>query len=123
MNDSQQLRESMWDLVYGLLSEEESEALMARIKSDPDTARVYAEARLEADLVARAARVEDSSVALSTEPKEASPAVEKLKADSLAATPPAARRSKRDSHRLGAWLAAIGTTALAALLAVGFFWP
>ena len=51
----------MWDLVYGLLSEEESQALITRIKSEPDAARLYAEVRLEADLVAQAARIEDSS--------------------------------------------------------------
>ena len=34
MNDSQQLREQLWDLVYGLLSDEESTALIARVKSD-----------------------------------------------------------------------------------------
>src|SRR3954449_5717814 len=70
MTDSQQLRESMWDLVYGLLSDEESKALVARIKSDPGAARLYAECRLQADLVGQAARVEDSSLALrATEPE------------------------------------------------------
>src|SRR5438067_1059555 len=51
MTDSQQLRESIWELVYGLLSDEESKALIARIKSDPQAARLYADVRLQADLV------------------------------------------------------------------------
>src|SRR5215471_17489544 len=64
MTDSQQLREQMWDLVYGLLSPEESAALITHIKSDPQAARLYAEVRLQADLVGAASRVEDSSFVL-----------------------------------------------------------
>src|SRR5438270_7708652 len=75
-DDSKRLRELMWDLVYGLLSEEESQALIARIKSEPDAARLYAEVRLEADLVAQAARVEDSSVSLKAD-KDDVPASDK----------------------------------------------
>src|SRR5688500_6222424 len=67
MNDSQQLREQMWDLVYGLLEADESQPLIARIKSDPQAARLYAEVRLQADLVGYAAQVEDSSVVLHAE--------------------------------------------------------
>ncbi len=122
MNDSQQLRESMWDLVYGLLSADESQALIARIKSDPDIARLYAEVQLQADLVSRAACVEDSSVVLSTS-AIATPAATKQIAPKSTAVRSETRSTPADSHRGGAWLAGIGVTALVALLAVGFFWP
>src|SRR4051812_29183486 len=111
-------RELMWDLVYGLLSDEESQALVARIKSEPDAARLYAEVRLEADLVAQAARVEDSSISLTADKDAAGEKVAKTKA--------AARgifsRSGADFHRGAAWLAGLAATALAALLAVGLSW-
>src|SRR6478609_9458736 len=114
MTDSQQLRELMWDLVYGLLSNEESKALIARIKSDPQAARLYAEVRLQADLVGQAARVDDSSIVLKREGAEQPAAVSRPKA--AAASHTAAKPAARDTyHRGGAWLAGIAATALAAL--------
>ena len=66
MNDSQQLREQIWDFVYGLLSEQEGQTLIALIKSDPQVARIYTEVRLQADLVSQAARIQDASLTLDT---------------------------------------------------------
>src|SRR4051812_18488970 len=117
--DNQQLRESMWDLVYGLLSEEESQALIARIKSEPDTARLYAEVRLEADLVAQAARVEDSSISLKAD-KDATGGEEVAMKKRPART--VSWRAGADYHRGAAWLAGLAATALAGLLAVGLSW-
>lgn len=121
--ESQQLQGAMWDLVYGLLSDNERQALVVRIKSDPDAARLYAKVRLQADLIAEAARIEDSSLALS-----ATGAAPSVVADQP--TPAAPRvvesrhaKTKHEFHRGGAWLAGAAATALAALLAVGLFWP
>src|SRR6478736_5037641 len=100
-----ELRESMWDLVYGLLSEEESQALVARIKADPDAARLYAEVRLEADLVAQAARVEDSSVALKAD-HDVTAGEKSTKAMPTPARGASARLGA-DFHRGAAWLAGI----------------
>src|SRR5262245_2042196 len=115
-----ELRESMWDLVYGLLSEEESQVIIARIKSEPDAARMYAEVRLEAELVAQAARVEDSSVALKAD--QDMTAVE----TSTKAMPAPARggsaRVGAELHRGEAGLAGIAAAALALLLACGLSW-
>jgi hypothetical protein len=117
MNDSQQLRDAMWDLVYGLLSDDESQVLVARIKSDPQAARLYAEVRLQADLVGHASRVEDSSFALQAHGAAGpTPAVREKRA-----TPAATRQAV--AKRSAAWLVGIASTALAALLAVGIFWP
>src|SRR5438105_11023177 len=113
MNESQQLRESMWDLVYGLLSEEESRALIARIKSDPAAARLYAEVRLQADLVGRAARVEDSAITLSHEKEGKSLPSSSIHAAPAPVRPAAARRAGDDLHRGALWLAGIAATALA----------
>jgi hypothetical protein len=60
-----ELRESMWELCYDLLPAAERAALIARIKSDPQAARLYAEVRLQADLVAAASVVEDDSLVVS----------------------------------------------------------
>ena len=116
-----ELRESMWDLVYGLLSDEESQALIARIKSEPDAARLYSEVRLEADLVAQAARVEDSSLVLKAD-KDHLPVAER-QTKTIAASRLITGRFGADLHRGGAWLAGLAATALAGLLLVGLAWP
>src|SRR5205823_8129064 len=84
--------------------------------------RLYADVRLQADLVGQAAHVEDSSIVLKGEGvgQPARVARPKAAAHSRAAAKPAGRETY---HRGGAWLAGIAATALAALLAVGFFWP
>ena len=113
-----ELRESMWDLVYGLLSDEESQALIARIKSDPNAARLYAEVRLEAELVAQAARVEDSSIALKAD--EHGAVANQSQTKVARAT---FGRFGTDLHRGAGWLAGLAATALAALLIIGISWP
>jgi hypothetical protein len=124
MNDHDKLREPMWDLVYGLLSDEESSVLIARIKSDPQAARLYAEVRLQADLVAAASRVEDPSLVLMAEGP-----TEKL-ADRPVPAPRRGRsaamghmRHHGDEPRGGKWLAGLVGMALALLIALGYFWP
>src|SRR5437773_4790701 len=117
-----ELRESMWDLVYGLLSEEESQALVARIKSEPDAARLYAEVRLEADLVAQAARVEDSSLRLKAD-QDNSTSAKKQAQPAPAPARAIAGRFGTELHRGGAWLVGLAATALAGLLIVGLSWP
>src|SRR5256885_16998073 len=109
-----ELRESMWDLVYGLLSDEDSQALIARIKSEPDAARLYAEVRLEADLVAQAARVEDLSLVLTADPDH-SPAAEKQAKPAPATSRGFPGRIGVDLHRGGTWLIGLAGTALGAL--------
>src|SRR6478609_817490 len=98
--DSKQLRESMWDLVYGLLSDEERQALVARIKSEPDAARMYSEVKLEAGLVAQAARVEDSSISLKAD-EETAAGQKRARAIS---TRGVGGRLGADIHRGAAWL-------------------
>src|SRR5438874_7285569 len=118
MTESQQLREQMWDLIYGLLSTEESQSLIAHIKSDPQAARLYAECRLQADLVGQAARVEDSSLVLRVnEPAETS----KIESRKSKVKTPASAKS-RPSKSSDYWLAGIAAIALVVLLAAGLFW-
>ncbi|MDX1947812.1 MAG: hypothetical protein SFU86_20610, partial [Pirellulaceae bacterium] len=71
MNASPELRQQMWELCYDLLPPDERATLVTRIKSDPQAARLYAEVRLQADLVGYAAKVEDSSFVLSVGEKVA----------------------------------------------------
>ena len=117
MNENDQLREQMWDLVYGLTTPEETAALHARIKSDRAAARTYAEVRLEADLVAAAAKVEDSSVTLpqlAPQPQRASAGRAKESAIAPAAKTAGIGWSLH-------WLGAAAACALAVLMAVGIF--
>src|SRR4051794_34620843 len=116
-SDANDLRQSIWDLVYGLLSADEAQEVIARIKSDPAAARMYAEVRLEADLVAQAARVTDSALVLRTTDGSAKAG------DHSTAARPQPKANASHNRRDGTWLAALGTTALILLLAAGLFWP
>ncbi|HEX5105201.1 MAG TPA: hypothetical protein VFV87_15380, partial [Pirellulaceae bacterium] len=120
-----QLREKMWDLVYGLLEPAESQALISRIKSDPQAARLYAEVRLQADLVGYAAQVEDSSLVLSADhaARETAPAAEKSVAAKTAAAGKPAPASLARSRSAGGWLAGLVAAALLLLIGVGLMWP
>src|SRR5262245_21432122 len=127
MKASPELREKMWELCYDLLPEGERSALIARIKSDPHAARLYAEVRLQADLVGYAATIDDPSLILTTD-------TEKLKSMELApaagrrkeaAQPAAATSSKPPQKSL--WAANAAAIAaglgLVLLMGVGFFRP
>lgn len=57
MNESPEIEQQLWELVYGLLTEEETRELQQRIRSDRQLARKYAEICLQADLVANASKL------------------------------------------------------------------
>ena len=130
MNENQTLREQMWDLCYGLLSAEEVAALHKQIKSDPAAARLYAEVRLQADLVASASKVEDASVTLSV-PDEGRKVQPAAKSHSGAGESPfrpgksgrAGKKLFAPSYRAANWLAALAATALLALIGYGLYAP
>src|SRR3954469_1354119 len=115
MSDGQQIRERMWDYVYGLLSEEESQEMVARIKSDPQVARLYAEVRLKGELVAQAALVEDSSLHLTADPND-----QPL---------PTRKQPAADPQKSAFWrervaqLVAIAACGLIIVLGAGLCWP
>lgn len=130
MNENETLREQMWDLCYGLLSAEEVAALHKQIKSDPSAARLYAEVRLQADLVASAAKIEDVSVTLSVpdEGRKVQPAAKKHSGPAESPFQPKPGRPHRKllhspSYRAANWLAGLAATALVALIGYGFFAP
>jgi hypothetical protein len=58
------LSNKLWDYVYGLLDQRDAQAIEARITSDHDVARAYAEVRQLADKLAAAARYDIPPVKL-----------------------------------------------------------
>ncbi|MEX1224344.1 MAG: MG2 domain-containing protein, partial [Pirellulales bacterium] len=56
------LRQRLTEFIYGLLPDEETAALNERIASDPKVARIYAEVKLDTDLFAKAARLEEKQL-------------------------------------------------------------
>jgi len=52
------LNQQLWEFIYDLLPEEEAAALREQITSDPQVARAYALAKLQTEMVERAARVD-----------------------------------------------------------------
>ena len=131
MNENEKLHQQLWDLCYGLLSADEVAALHKQIRSDPAAARLYAEVRLQSDLVASAAKVEDVSVTLSV-PEESRKVQPAAKSHSgTGESPFKASKSGRSgsksfpvpSYRTANWLAGLAATALVALIGYGFFAP
>ena len=57
MDDREQLQQQMLELIYGLLSDEESAELVARISSDGELARDYAELKERTELLAEVTKV------------------------------------------------------------------
>lgn len=116
-----ELRQQLWELSYGLLEDDAAAALRMQIKSDPAIARLYAEVRLQADLVSRAARVEDSALQIS-----AGPAAKSSKSGSRAVAKTSSGKSWHAAEQQSwgtNWLAVGGTVALLVLLAFGLYQP
>jgi hypothetical protein len=137
MKASEELREKMWELCYDLLPDDERRALVATIKSDPQSARLYAEVRLQADLVGYASKVEDSSLILSPDGKkspetELSPAAGRSKEGlqptssyPKASAKSAAKAAPPDAGKTSwvAWLPAVAALCLVALIGYGTIRP
>ncbi|QDU27770.1 hypothetical protein ETAA8_28610 [Anatilimnocola aggregata] len=130
MNTNEELRQQLWEMAYGLLDPEAEAALHTQIKSDPAIARLYAEVRLQTDLVSNAARVEDSSLNISIGPaadvatqdhrvRSKSPS----RSHSKASPRPLATGAQYQAGSSTNWLAIIGTTALLFLLGFGLWQP
>src|SRR5262245_40210451 len=66
-----ELRDQLWDFVYGLLDEAEAVELRQRICSDRTVAREYARVKLQSELVAQAARATAAEKDLASLPREA----------------------------------------------------
>ncbi len=72
MGLNEQTQQQLWELIYGLLPDEDADALSARIRSEPDLARAYVTAKLQSDLLAEAARLDDATTRLQLPPTEQS---------------------------------------------------
>ncbi|MCA9175913.1 MAG: hypothetical protein KDB14_15615 [Planctomycetales bacterium] len=57
-----QLRQQLWDLVYGLLDEREAQDLEGMVRSNPQVARAYAEVMLQANELAEVARLHEDAI-------------------------------------------------------------
>ncbi len=98
------LQQQLWELVYDLLSDDDTVALQERIASDPDVARAYDAVKQELELVAQAAKLDTEPISL------AAPADERERTTKpLASTK---RQWRRSRH--AAWL--VGLTAAVLLL-------
>ncbi len=77
MDCREDLEQQIWEFIYGLLPENEADEVNRQITSDPDVARLYAEIRLQADLVAEATQLHEPQLSLERPPaKEAEPSVQ-----------------------------------------------
>jgi len=60
-----ELQQQLWELVYDLLPSDEAAELCQRVTSEPDVARAYARIKLESELIAVAARIDEAQLPLS----------------------------------------------------------
>ncbi len=112
MDRREQLEQQIWEFVYGLLPEDEAEAVRERITSDPDVARLYAEVKLQSELVAEATRLEVAPIPFPA-PRDLETTAEPADLRPLPAVTPAA--AERSAMRPVYW-----AVTLAATLLVGF---
>lgn len=115
MNDQQALREQLWDYGYGLLSAEEAARLELRIRSEPKVARLYAEVRLELELVGMAARVDDRAFQLPAE------VIARTKRETVPHKK--SRHPAKSSAASWNWLLATAASGLIGLIAYGLIQP
>jgi len=104
------LHQQLWELVYGLLSEDEARALSERITSDPYVARAYAKVKLQSELVADAARYEDGEPSASW--YEAAPSAGKTPEPAAHARGPARSRIAQAAN----WMVGLAAAGLVAVL-------
>jgi len=64
MDRRDELEQQIWEFVYDLLPQDEAEALRQRIAAEPDVARLHADVRRKAAILAQAARLELPPIAL-----------------------------------------------------------
>jgi len=62
MDRTEDVEQLIWEFVYELLPEDEAEEVNRRITSEPDVARVYAEVKMQTDLLAKASKVEQPPI-------------------------------------------------------------
>ncbi|MEX0818481.1 MAG: MG2 domain-containing protein, partial [Pirellulaceae bacterium] len=106
---NEELQQQLMEFVYGLLDEDEANALCARITSDPEVARAYSKVKLQCDLVGRAARYDIPKVAWIRPDVEELPSASPHGASKM--------RSADSYRRLANWC--LGVAALGLLCLVG----
>lgn len=105
---NEELRQQLMEFVYGLLDEDEANALCERITSDPEVARAYSKTKLQCDLVGRAARVDSPNVAW-IRPGEVDPTAKDIHATSNG-------RHTASYRRVANWCVGIAASALVCLV-------
>jgi len=115
MDRRDQLEQQIWELVYGLLPEDEAAALRRRIAAEPDVTRRYDEVRRQAALLAEAARLELPPIPLQPPGAEdAAPAA----GDAPTPASTVAKPAPGPARRWVNWAVGLAASALACYLGV-----
>lgn len=109
MTTQDDLEQTLWDYLYGLLEPDEARALEQRITSEHDVARAYAEARQRADMLSAAARVESAPLTFELPQEERASPIAPTGVTIRPAVPTAA-------HPRWQWMLASAALALVALV-------
>lgn len=118
MDCREDLEQQIWEFIYGLLPENEADDLNRQITSDPDTARLYAEIRLQADVLAEAAQLHEPPLSLAkpsdvaTEPSTEAP-------DNTSVRP----RPLPTAARVANWVVGLAAALLVCVMVQSYFKP
>ena len=118
MDRREELEQQLWEFVFDLLTPEEADAMRKRITSDPDVARLYAEVKLQTEIVAEALKMRHPVIPLrrpATAPDE--PAVQPP------SDTPVERPFGPSVNRSANWLAALAASVLLCYLGYAYYKP
>jgi len=113
MDHTKDVEQLIWEFVYELLPADEAEEINRRITSEPDVARLYAEVKLQADILAKASKVEQPPISLKQLMEKAEEASARQ----------SARVSLSGAARAANWLVALAATALVCIVGYSYVKP
>jgi hypothetical protein len=120
VSSNEQLEQPLWELIYELLSPDEEAALRQRITSDPELARAYARVRLQSELVAAAAKCDDTRGTLKRPGDEVEDGDDTSETGVVASDKPdlVSPRSRSHAFRAANWIVAAAAMGLVVMSAM-----
>jgi len=118
MECREDVEQQIWEFVYGLLSQDEADELNRHITTDPDAARLYAEVKLQADILAEAAQLHEPPVSL-VKPSDAVTGLPTQTPDDIVVRP----RPSSMAALAANWFVGLAAALLACLMGYSYLKP
>ena len=121
MKVDDELRQKLWELVYGLLDEEETQRLNATVSTDGDVARAYAEMKLQSEMLADAAKKDSAALPIKDLIRAAK--VTKPQPAESTATQGDSRAARSSNSQFVNWLISLAAILLVCFTAYSYWNP